>query len=122
MGARAEISEGLLRQLMINDTKVWAALKAAGDDAVEFWKSVAPSDEDDKEHKLMAHKSFMVRPGDYERAIRARFLDGKEGKFIRVQDFDPKANWLEFGSVHNPNPTAPCAQTRAYMQSRGFRA
>lgn len=123
MGARAEINEALLKQLMINDTKVWTELKRAGDEAVEFWKSKAPEDPDEKEHKLMAGKGFIVHPGDYERAVRARMMRTKTGEsFVRVQDWDPKANWLEYGSVHNPNPTAPCAQTRAYMQSKGFRA
>lgn len=120
MGARAEIDEALLRQLLINDTKVWTALKRAGDDAVEFWKSKAP-ETDVKEHKLMAQKGFIVHPGDYEQAVRARMMRAKTGEpFVRVQDWDPKANWLEYGSVHNPEPTAPCAQTRAYMQSKGF--
>lgn len=122
MGARAEIEAGLLRQLMINDTAVWTELKKAADEAVEYWQSIAPVDESEREHPLMARKGFIVRPGDYEKAIRARIMRDGLQLWARVQDWDPKANWIEFGSVHNPEPTAPCAQTRSYMQSKGFHA
>lgn len=118
MGARAEIDEALLKQLMINDTKVWTELKRAGDEAVEYWKSIAP--EGEVEHTLKS--GFVVHPGDYKESIRAQMMHGKDGTTVRVQAHDFKAHWIEYGSVHNPGPTAPCAQTRAYMQSKGFRA
>lgn len=122
MGATASIDEKVLQDFLLNDSTLWTALMAAGEKAVEYWKSIAPRDPEDKDHKLMAAKAFMVHPGDYEGAIRHWMIHTPTERYVRVQDFDPKAIWIEYGSKHNPEPKAPCAQVRAYMLSQGFHA
>ncbi len=119
MGATASINEAVLKDFLMNDSTLWTALTEAGKKAVEYWQSISPEDPDDKEHKLMAGKAFVVHPGDYEKAIRARMIRTATERFVRVQDFDPKAGWIEYGSKHN-EAKAPCAKTRAYMLSQGF--
>lgn len=121
MGATAKIDEAVLRDFLLNDSTLWTALMAAGEKAQEYWKSIAPKDPDDKEHKLMAAKAFVVHPGDYEGAIRYYMVRTPTERFVRVRDFDPKAGWIEYGSKHN-DAKAPCADTRAYMLSQGFHA
>ena len=120
MGARAILNELAIEDFLMNDSGLWSQLTAAGEKAVEYWKSIAPKDEDDKDHKLMAQKSFIVHPGDYEQAIRAYMVRTATERFVRVRDFDPKAPWIEYGSKHNA-AQAPCAQTRSYMMGEGFR-
>jgi hypothetical protein len=121
MGATAQINEAALADFLANNSAIWTQLMAAGEKAVDYWQSISPHDPEDKEHKLMAKKRFVVTPGDYEKAIRARMIRDPAGMYVRVQDWDPKASWIEYGSKHNA-AKAPCAQTRAYMLSQGFRS
>lgn len=121
MGATAKIDEAVLKDFLLNDSTLWTGLMEAGKKAAEYWQSIAPADPDDKEHKLMAAKPFVVHPGDYEHAIRYRMVRTPTERFVRVQDFDPKASWIEYGSKHN-EAKAPCAKTRAFMLSQGFHA
>lgn len=118
MGARAELDIVAVSRMIANKTETWTALKVAAEKAVEYWKNQAPVGK--SEHLLMKGKPFIVRPEDYRDSIRWRMVH-KDGQiFARVRAFDPKSGWVEFGSKHNPNPTAPCAQTRSYMLAEGF--
>lgn len=121
MGAVVNFREAVIAEILLNDSMVWTQLMAAGKKAEEYWKSIAPHYADDKDHKLMASKNFVVHPGDYEHAIRHWMINTGKERFVRVQDFDPKAEWVEYGSEHN-EAKAPCAETRAYMLAHGFHA
>jgi len=118
MGARAELNKVAFVAALAEDVKVWNALMKGGEIAEEHWKSIAPVG--DTTHTLKS--GFIVKPGDYQDSIRHRMIHAKDGPKVRVQAHDFKANWIEHGSIHNPNPTAPCAQTRAFMISRGYHA
>jgi hypothetical protein len=116
MGAIAQIDRAAIEAFLAADAATWTALMKAGEEAVEYWKSEAPVG--DKEHTLPG--GYVERPGDYKNSIRHKMIHEGPKRFIRVQAFDFKANWIENGSVHN-RALAPCAKTRAYMLGRGFK-
>lgn len=117
MGAVAKIDEAAIAAFLASSSLVWTQMMAAGEKAVEYWKSEAPVGE--TEHTLKG--GYVVKPGDYKESIRHKMMHTKDGRrFVRVQAHDFKANWIENGSAHNP-AHAPCAKTRAYMLGQGFK-
>lgn len=69
----------------------------------EYWQSIAPVS-DRGPHPLGAgHEGYIDEPGDYKKSIMIKYDQKATGYFIAtVFTKDPKAHWLEYGSIHNP--------------------
>lgn len=118
MGATSFINQDVIEKWIATDSAVWFQLMAAGEKAVEYWQSEAPTGE-----VTHTFKGRTVRPGDYKASIRATMLHTKAGRrFIRVRPYIFTAGFVEYNTRgHFGNGHAPCAKTRTYMLSQpGF--
>ncbi len=79
----------------------------------EYWKSIAPVS-DRGPHPLGKTNSgngYIDEPGDYRDSIMVTYQRKPGGYFsAKVGTKDPKAHWLEYGSVHNLPPNIGYAQ------------
>ena len=91
---------------------VRAGLMAKAEEVKEFWQDywMAFDHPHSREHTLKS--GYVERPGDYEKSIRVKFLPATETGFMkaRVQAYDYKAHWIEYGCIHMPE-FAPRAAT-----------
>jgi hypothetical protein len=74
-----------------------------------YWKSIAPVSTRPG-HDL--HKGgYRDEPGDYRDSIQVKYVRHSSGYMVgRVFTNDPKAHWLEYGSIHNFAPRIGYAQ------------
>lgn len=116
--AEYSINHAVIADLMKNDPAVWAEVFAATEDAMEFWKSIAPVNKTGKPHKLPS--GYVDEPGSYRDSIRMRMINNPTRIKGRVEAPDYKAHWLEHGSVHNEPPPEPMLHTLSYLRAQGF--
>jgi hypothetical protein len=84
-----------------------------------YWKSIAPVSTRPA-HDL--HKGgYRDEPGDYQKSIQIRYRKHPSG-YLTGQVFtnDPKAHWLEYGSIHNLAPSIGyCQKTVDHFNGGG---
>lgn len=126
MGAEFQLDHALIKNFLLNDSIVFAALEEAGHKALEHWKEIAPVNKKQdisagKPHTLKS--GYVDEPGSYRESIRMRMLKNPTRMKCRVEATDYKSYWLE--GIKNPNknntpPPEPMMHTLAYMKSEGF--
>ncbi|MDG3012377.1 hypothetical protein G4X40_19745 [Rhodococcus sp. D2-41] len=115
MPASAQLPHAAIADFLKHDSTLWTALMAAGQEAEDYWKSIAPVG--DKEHALKS--GYVDHPGDYRNSIRHKMMHNPTRMKVRVEATDFKAHWIEYGTSKMP-AQAPMAKTRDYMRAHGF--
>lgn len=69
----------------------------------EYWKSIAPVSDRGPHPLGRGKEGYYDEPGDYQKSITIEYKVHASGYFTaKVITRDPKAHWLEYGSIHNP--------------------
>lgn len=110
--AKLVIPRDAIERYMLTSPLVYASLFAQGNEAAEFWRSVAPVGKPEDGDK---------NPGAYKDSIRVIMMRTATRQKVRVYTKDKKAHWIEYGAKSMPK-YAPMAKTRAHMIARGARA
>lgn len=97
VGVFAKDIEGFI----LGSVAVQAAKRAKAMEVAEYWRSIAPvrGDKDPKgSHEPTAYGTNYAE--DYETSIKVHEDD--DGVVYVGSDLVPLADWLEYGSIHNP--------------------
>lgn len=102
VGALDSMAKRDLEREIMASVAVKAAVIDTAKKVQKRWKEIAPVS-DRPAHPLQVGGSYIEEPGDYQKSIRVKYdTHGPDVFGAQVYSKDPKAHWLEYGSVHNP--------------------
>jgi hypothetical protein len=91
-----------LQKTIMASTVVRQAVIDRAREVQAYWKAnEAPVSTRDA-HPLQKGGVEWDHPGDYQKSIKIRFNTNRVPFSAVVFTRDPKAHWLEYGSIHNP--------------------
>ncbi|GAS92687.1 hypothetical protein [Mycolicibacterium brisbanense] len=93
------IPSATLARALAVDAGVHAALEAKANEAVEYWKGIAPVFSPETSNRSTPPHG---EPGDYRDSVHVEWRQGELGPYARIASHDYKAVWIEFGAEHMP--------------------
>lgn len=92
----ADIEGWIVASAVVREAKIVKAREVA-----EYWQSIAPVRGDKPTHESKEPTAYGTNwEGDYRDSIRV--YEDPDGVVYVGSDLVPLADWLEYGSVHNP--------------------
>jgi hypothetical protein len=99
VGITPQVIDRAVGESLVVRTAVIQKTQAVAD----YWRSIAPVSTRGSHPLGKGHEGYVDVPGDYQRSITVTYEEKTSGYFEgRVETKDPKAHWLEYGSIHNP--------------------
>lgn len=90
-----------LEGFILGSAVIQAAKRARAEQVAEYWRSIAPVRGDKPPHGSQEPTAYGTNyEGDYRDSIEVH--EDADGVVYVGSDLNPLAEWLEYGSIHNP--------------------
>lgn len=100
---RVGITRAMIDRALGRSSAVRAATIAKSKEVQEYWQSIAPVLGDKPTHGHDDPDGVGRSGGSYRNSIKVKLRTHRSGYLTgQVVNTDPKAHWLEYGSIHNP--------------------